>query len=135
MMAKDDEYKVGYRRPPKHSQFKKGRSGNPGGRRKQPLSMPEAICKQLGERVTIREGGVAKRMPKSEVIARQVVNKAMTGDPKAINLVQTEMRRLQSTPANLPPEIEVTLVLEDEETLRAMEERRRAALERKEDPE
>ena len=29
---KTDGYEVGYRKPPKHSQFKPGQSGNPNGR-------------------------------------------------------------------------------------------------------
>jgi hypothetical protein len=41
MDATDEEtpggYKVGNKRPPKHSQFKKGQSGNPTGRRKNPV--------------------------------------------------------------------------------------------------
>jgi hypothetical protein len=30
--TESDSYKVGYRNPPRHTQFRKGRSGNPGGR-------------------------------------------------------------------------------------------------------
>jgi hypothetical protein len=34
-MPEDDEYDVGYRKPPKASQFQKGKSGNSRGRPKQ----------------------------------------------------------------------------------------------------
>jgi hypothetical protein len=34
MADNDDDYEVGYKRPPKNSQFKKGQSGNPKGRPK-----------------------------------------------------------------------------------------------------
>jgi Family of unknown function (DUF5681) len=33
----DNDYKVGTRRPPLHTRFRKGRSGNPGGRSKKKL--------------------------------------------------------------------------------------------------
>ena len=35
MSREEDEHEaVGYKKPPKHSRFKKGQSGNPSGRRK-----------------------------------------------------------------------------------------------------
>lgn len=42
---KKEVYKVGYKKPPKSGQFKKGQSGNPRGRKKKilPKSVNEAI--------------------------------------------------------------------------------------------
>jgi Family of unknown function (DUF5681) len=40
-------YKVGYRKPPKSGQFKKGLSGNPGGRPKKLKSWSELVAEEL----------------------------------------------------------------------------------------
>ena len=46
---------VGYKKPPKHAQFQKGKSGNPGGRHKPTADVVTAPQRTLGELVTIRE--------------------------------------------------------------------------------
>jgi hypothetical protein len=43
----DPIYEVGYKKPPKHSQFKKGQSGNTKGRRKLLLSAVSIVRKIL----------------------------------------------------------------------------------------
>jgi hypothetical protein len=44
MTNKEDDYEIGYRRPPRETRFKKGQSGNPKGRRKKkPASFAEAF--------------------------------------------------------------------------------------------
>ena len=42
-MSNDDDYTVGYARPPKDHQFPKGKSGNPNGGRK-----PKLTARQVG---------------------------------------------------------------------------------------
>ena len=49
------EYKVGPGRPPLHTRFKKGRSGNPGGRRSK--SLPALLAAALDEEVYITTNG------------------------------------------------------------------------------
>ena len=62
-MAEGD-YEVGYRKPPRSGQFPKGKSGNPGGKRKRPLNMQEEILQQLARRVQVPTGnGKTKTMP------------------------------------------------------------------------
>ena len=41
------DHEVGYGRPPKHTQFKAGTSGNPKGRPKGSLNLMNAIMKEL----------------------------------------------------------------------------------------
>lgn len=83
----EKEYEVGYRRPPKRTQFKKGESGNPKGRPKGARGLEKVVMEELKAKITVNENGRSKRVRKVEAIAKQMVNKAMTGDPKAISLV------------------------------------------------
>ena len=53
-MPKD--YEVGYRKPPKHTQFKEGQSGNPAGRPKGTNNLKTDLIEELGEQILIREG-------------------------------------------------------------------------------
>ena len=81
------DYNVGYRRPPKTTQFKKGESGNPKGRPKGSRSLQTILVEELKSSVTIHENGRSKTVKKGEVIVKQMVNKAMAGDHKAAHLV------------------------------------------------
>lgn len=78
---------VGYMLPPKASQFKKGQSGNPKGRKNGAVGLSTIIRKSAKERVTVQENGTRKSMTKSEAAIKQLFNKAMSGDQRAIKLM------------------------------------------------
>ena len=90
-MSSDDEsskkparnYEVGDRRPPKHSQFKPGVSGNPKGRPKGSVNLRTRVSQQLRRIVTITRNGRPVKMRKGELIAIQIVDSAAKGDFKA----------------------------------------------------
>jgi hypothetical protein len=117
-------YDVGYGRPPKHTRWQKGQSGNPRGRPKGAQGFATLIDQELQEMVTVTEGGVQKRIPKQQVAVKALVARAMKGDPRAIDKVM-ELRSKETFSAEYE-EIEVTLVLEEEEQLRAVRARRSA---------
>jgi hypothetical protein len=94
-MAADDKpgrpYVVGHGKPPKKTQFKKGQSGNPKGRPKGSRNLKTEIERELKRKVTITEDGRRKRITKREAVAKQLVNKAVSGDPKAIPVLLKEV--------------------------------------------
>lgn len=75
--------KVGYRHPPVTHQFKKGQSGNPNGRRKGSVSTVSQVAKALNERVVVQDKGKRRSLSILEVAAKQLVNKAVSGDLRA----------------------------------------------------
>lgn len=77
-----DQYEVGYGKPPKETQFKKGQSGNPSCRKKKPIpkSLHEAIVLELADIVTIKENGKAVKMPKYELLAKAIINDAIKSE-------------------------------------------------------
>ena len=83
---------VGYGRPPKTTRFKKGQSGNPKGRPKGSLNVATMLIKTLREKVVINENGKRKTVTKLEAALKQMVNKAASGDPRALRLLLDSAR-------------------------------------------
>ena len=52
-----DEYEVGHGKPPKHTQFKPGESGNPKGRPKGTKNLATDLSEELAEMIVVNEGG------------------------------------------------------------------------------
>ena len=71
---------VGYGKPPRHTQFRKGVSGNPRGRPKGTRTWATILKRTLQERVVINENGVRKTVTKLEAMFKQWGNKAASGD-------------------------------------------------------
>ena len=77
------EYKVGYRKPPKSGQFKRGKSGNPKGRPKGSLKLANDLAAELSEQITVREDGKARRVSKQRALIKSLMAKALQGDVRA----------------------------------------------------
>lgn len=76
---------VGYRRPPKHTRWKKGQCGNPGRKRKRALKGTAEIIDQLFEKpITFTENGSARTANGLALIVTQLVKKEMAGDRRAM---------------------------------------------------
>ncbi len=93
-MEEHNNQDIGYKKPPKKSQFKKGASGNPKGRPKGSTHPDQILSKFLDERVTIREGNNFKEVTKLEAIIMQRINKAMKGGYKESNAIINSAKML-----------------------------------------
>jgi Family of unknown function (DUF5681) len=81
------DYKIGYRNPPKHTQFKPGESGNPEGRPRKRKLIEEVILNELDSVLTVNVGGKSANMNSREALFRTIERKAMQGDPKALKQI------------------------------------------------
>jgi hypothetical protein len=76
-------YKVGYGKPPKATQFKRGRSGNPNGRPRGTHKLATDLAAELGERITVREDGRSRRISKQRALIKSLMARALQGDVRA----------------------------------------------------
>src|SRR5271165_7310818 len=75
------DYEVGYSRPPAQRRFRKGTSGNPGGRPRG-ISIARAkaiVLKEVYRLVTVREGDKVFKMPALQAVQRQQIALALKG--------------------------------------------------------
>lgn len=96
--------RTGYKNPPQESRFKPGKSGNPKGRPKGSTNLATAIRKEMNTKVTVVENNRRKTITKTDVVAKQLVNKAAQGDPKATaTLARMDVDEPLTNAAEHPP--------------------------------
>jgi uncharacterized protein DUF5681 len=108
---RDSDYQVGYGKPPRHSRFKKGSSGNPKGRPRDSKNAATLLNEALSEQVVISENGRRRTITKKEAIVTQIVNKAASGVHRAIQLllvnqiplIEARLEPSQSATPDAPP--------------------------------
>ena len=84
MSRSSKDYEIGRGRPPKATQWKKGKSANPGGRSSaRPIGLLEMIDNLLLTSVKITRDGVSKRVTTLEAILEQLWSKGIAGDRRA----------------------------------------------------
>ena len=84
----DDEQErssVGYKKPPKHTQFKKGQAGNPGGRARGNKNFKTLWRDVMAQPVWIKENGVSRQVDVIEAVILALKKEAIsTRDLRAI---------------------------------------------------
>jgi hypothetical protein len=78
-------YSVGRGKPPLHTHFKKGQSGNPRGPR--PKNLPALLIEPLDEPVTATIDGERREITKREAVVTQLVNKSAAADVQATKML------------------------------------------------
>ena len=78
-------YAVGYKRPPEHSRFQPGRSGNPSGRPKDSKNFKTLLRQILNEQISLQDGVNSRKVSKREAITRRLIIGAMKGDSRDLH--------------------------------------------------
>ena len=83
----ENSYEVGYGKPPKHSQWQKGQSGNSKGRRPRSKNTNTLVQELLDQTIVVRLDGKRKRVSAREAVIRRILEKALNGDLKALQFL------------------------------------------------
>jgi hypothetical protein len=96
-MSHDDErdYEVGYGKPPRHSRFRRGQSGNPRGRPAGSKNLATLVSEALNEWVIVVENGGRRKISKREAIIKQLVNRSAKADWRAIKILLDIVREIE----------------------------------------
>jgi hypothetical protein len=89
-MAKDKkprDYLVGRGKPPQHTKFVQGQSGNPNGRPKGSKNFKTEALEELNSKVSITENGKRRKITKRRAFLKQVANKGAAGELKAMPIL------------------------------------------------
>jgi hypothetical protein len=94
-MTKDE---VGYGKPPKHSRFKAGVSGNPRGRPKRKAeTIGKIITDVLSAAAEYLEGGRPRKTTRQELAIRALAMDALSGDVRAAEMLLKLRAHAQSS--------------------------------------
>jgi hypothetical protein len=90
-------YEVGNCKPPKHSQFQKGKSGNPKGRPKGSKNLKTLIREEFLKPVTVVEKGKSIKIPRIRAIVRKITVDALTGGHQEAKLALNTFAKCDDT--------------------------------------
>jgi hypothetical protein len=89
-----DDYEIGYGKPPEHTQFRKGRSGNSAGRPKGTQNLKTDVMEEMREKVVVREGERPRKISKQRAIIKTLVARTLKGDARAANTLMNTLFRI-----------------------------------------
>jgi hypothetical protein len=88
------DYAVGRGKPPVHTCFKKGQSGNQTGRPRK-KDLPELLAAAVDEPVYVTTEGERRRITKREAIVTQLVNKSTPADLRATKMLIDMLKKVE----------------------------------------
>jgi Family of unknown function (DUF5681) len=83
--ARDSIYEVGYGKPPKANRFRKGRTGNPRGKRQGEENTISAFKRIVSRRVKIKDDEQVRTITLAEAVILKNYNAALQKNPFAMN--------------------------------------------------
>lgn len=98
------ESEVGYKKPPKHTRFKKGRSGNPKGRAKGKRNIKTDLAEELSGTIRLTEGGAQRQVTRQRALVKAMLARAIQGDVKFASFILNLAAELHEANAETPQE-------------------------------
>src|SRR5947209_10567851 len=94
---KSAAYEVGYGKPPVHTRFRKGQSGNPGGRAARTATerAKALLLKEACRTVTVEDGDRVIELPAIQAVRRSQIERALGGDCHATHFVAAAYRQVR----------------------------------------
>jgi hypothetical protein len=91
------DYTVGYKKPPRHTQFRPGQSGNPKGRPRKSATLDEILAKELLASICFAQGGRRRRTSVLGALIKLFIHAGLKGDLKAGALLLNRFGSLKQT--------------------------------------
>ena len=117
----DDGFAVGYKKPPQHSRFQPGRSGNPRGKQKGVRNFGTDVKRTLEVPVRLNDQGRARRVSTQEAALLRLREKALSGDARSIVQI-LELAKIFNNSTAVESVGDVALAAEDQAILDAYAE-------------
>jgi len=109
-MSDSNDDSVGYGRPPKHTRFAKGKSGNSKGRPKGSKNLLTFVKNEGSRSIVVTENGQKQRISKNEAVVKKLYMDAMQGKPHAVaSVISLDQKQTET------PELVQQQKLEDED--------------------
>jgi len=99
MARKKEPSDVGFGKPPLHTRFKKGTSGNPRGRPKGSKNLATQFLDEVNAQIPFTENGRRSVTTKLGAAIKQQVTKAASGDARAVEKVLDRVAALEARAA------------------------------------
>jgi Family of unknown function (DUF5681) len=109
------DYEVGRGKPPVHSRFKKGQSGNPRGPR--PKNLPALLVDALNEKVVVTIDGERREITKREAVVTQMVNESARANLRATKMLIDMLKDVEKKAGVTPPPEPAPFTAADEEVM------------------
>jgi hypothetical protein len=109
------DYAVGRAKPPVHTRFKKGQSGNPHGPR--PKNLPALLIEALDELVAAPIDGERSEITKREAVVTQLVNKSAAADLRATKMLVDMLKDAEKKAGVVRPPQPAPFTPADEEVM------------------
>ena len=97
-----NDFNIGYKKPPKQTQFQPGQSGNSKGRPKGLKNLATDLQEELEQKILITEANKSQEVTKQRAMIKTLFAKALKGETRAANVLIGLILGLEQANRNNP---------------------------------